>query len=148
MGGGCQLFPSAVTHVTDPRYIPCRHRPFPYLATLALGYLLVQAKDPYRLHSEAWVSLGREFWVLHWGEREWSWEGMSLALTLWDLMTLKEARVSFSRMWDPELGLLLLSWVQGLCYPPGSPTPVWADLHSACTPHLRHPLAIVFTVPH
>lgn len=70
-----------------------------------------------------------------------------LGLDLMGGVTLEEATVSFSRMQDPELGFLLLSWVQGLCYPPGSPTPVWTALHSACTPHLRHLLAIGFTMP-
>lgn len=43
-------------------------------------------------------------------------------------VTLGEARLSFSGMQDPELGLLLLGWVQGLCCPPGSPIPVWTAL--------------------
>lgn len=45
-------------------------------------------------------------------------------LDLMGRLTLEEARVSFSRLQDPDLGPLLLSWFKGLCYPPGSPTPV------------------------
>lgn len=43
-------------------------------------------------------------------------------------VTLEEARVNFSRIQDPELGVLWFCWIQGLYCLPGSPTLVWTAL--------------------